>query len=347
MPTLRPLCAAVIVGAMLMSAGCGSHPSPTAGSSVPSASPRSSAGAGSAPGSIPMRVARTRMGFSCVIVDVSAGGGPSVPVLVDTGSSGLLLPASAVGPGVEPTGREFQTGFVGTPRFTATIIRATLTIGGSAGLTTANPIAIGSVAGPGSVFPTCGGAQGVLGVGVGSPGPAAPALNSPLPQLPPPWSDGYTISLTGQAATLRVGKPIPTPTSVSLPLRTENGTYPDGRQAYQRDVVLCWTVGSAHACGLTNIDSGFSVPAIRPDFLPTAPRQGSLVSAGTPVAIAAPNGPVLESFTAASTPPEARIKLANLFGETEANTGIGFFMTHSVGFDVSTGHVVITPNNGR
>lgn len=347
MSTLRVLCAVVIVGAIAVSAGCGSRPSQAAGSSASSAAPQRSAGAGSAPGSIPMRLVRTRQGFGCVITDVSAGGGQSVPVLVDTGSTGLLLPASALGPGVEPTGRAFQGGFVGTPTFTANIVRAAVTVGGAEGLTTANPIEIGSVPGPGRFSTSCGGAQGVLGVGVGSAGPTVPALNSPVLQMPPPWSDGYTITLTGRAATLQLGKPIPSPTSVSLPLRTENGTYPDRRQAYQRDVVLCWAVGPARGCGPTNIDSGFSSPAIRPDFLPEVPRQGLLISAGTPVTIAAPNGPVLESFSAAPNPPETRIKLANLFGETEANTGIGFFMTHSVGFDVSTGHVVITPNNAK
>jgi hypothetical protein len=61
------------------------------------------------------------------------------------------------------------------------------------------------------------------------------------------------------------------------------------------------------------------------------------------VSITAPNGAVLQSFTTASRLPDVRLGFARLFGLTEATTGIGFFFANSVGFDVSTGHVVITP----
>jgi hypothetical protein len=41
------------------------------------------------------------------------------------------------------------------------------------------------------------------------------------------------------------------------------------------------------------------------------------------------------------------MRLANLFGTTEANTGIWFYRANSVGSDVSTGHAVITTTNRR
>jgi hypothetical protein len=295
--------------------------------------------------SVPLTVDRAPAGWSCVLVDVSVGGGRSVPVTVDTGSPGLLLQAAAIGPNAHATGRTFSDGFVGTPMFTVTEVSAQVNVGGPAGVTTPYPVAIGSVASDAPMLGLsgCGGAQGVLGVGVGSPGPAVPLLESPLVQLAPSLSEGYTIALTGDAGTLLVGKPVVSPTSVLLPLPAENGTYPNGHQAYQRDVTLCWTVGTVRGCGLTNIDSGFSFPAIRPDFLPTLPHQGSLIAAGTQVSINAPNGAALQSFTTAPTPPEDRLALAKLFGLTEANTGIGFFLANGVGFDVSTGHAVITP----
>jgi hypothetical protein len=162
-------------------------------------------------------------------------------------------------------------------------------------------------------------------------------------QLTPSLSEGYTITLTGNAGTLLVGKPAISPMSVLLPLPEENGTYPNGHPAYQRDVTLCWTVGTVRGCGLTDIDSGFSFPGIRPGFLPTLPHRGSLIAAGTHVSITAPNGAALQSFTTAPAPPEVRLAFARLSWSTEANTGIGFFLANSVGFDVSTGHVVITP----
>ena len=58
----------------------------------------------------------------------------------------------------------------------------------------------------------------------------------------------------------------------------------------------------------------------------------------------APNGAQLRSFTTATSSPDVHLVFANLFGLTEANTGIGFFFSNSVGFDVSTGQAVITPD---
>ena len=153
-----------------------------------------------------------------------------------------------------------------------------------------------------------------------------------------------TITLTGNAGTLLVGKPVITPTSVVLPLPEANGTYPNGHQAYQRDVTLCWTVGALSDCGLTDIDSGFSFPAIRPGFFPMFPPWGPSIPAGTQVSITAPNGALLQSFTTAPVPSDVRLGFSRLVGLAEATTGIGFFFANSVGFDVSTGHVVITPN---
>jgi PE-PGRS C-terminal aspartyl peptidase-like domain len=279
------------------------------------------------------------------VVDVSVGGGRPVPVVLDTGSSGLLLEAAAIGPNAQASGRTVSEGFVGTPRLPVTVVSAQVNIGGPAGVTTPYPVAIGSVASDAARlgFSRCGGAQGLLGVGVGNPGPPVPLLESPLVQLTPSLSEGYTITLTRNAGTLLVGKPVISPTSVSLPLLEGNGTYPNGHQAYQRGVTLCWTVGTVRDCGLTDIDSGFSFPAIRPDFLPTLPHRGPLIAAGTQVSITAPNGAALQSFTTVPAPPDVRLAFSRFFGSTEANTGIGFFFANSVGFDVSTGHVVITP----
>jgi hypothetical protein len=296
--------------------------------------------------SVPLTVEHMPGGGSCVVADVSAGGGRSVPVVVDTGSSGLLLDAAAIGPNAQSSGQTISEGFVGRPGFTATVVSARVNIGGPAGVTTPYPVAIGSVTSddPRLGFSQCGGAQGLLGVGVGNPVPSVPPLESPLVQLTPSLSEGYTITLTGNTGTLLVGKPVITPTSVVLPLPEENGTYPNGHQAYQRDVPLCWTVGALSNCGLTDIDSGFSYPAIRPGFFPMFPPWGPSIPAGTQVSITAPNGALLQSFTTAPVPSDVRLGFSRLVGLAEATTGIGFFFANSVGFDVSTGHVVITPN---
>jgi hypothetical protein len=336
---LFAICLVLVCGS-LMSAGCGS------GFPASSTSP-----SGSIPAqkSIPLSLVHIRGGESyCLLVNVSVGGGPSVPVVVDTGSPGLLLDSGAVGPGAQPTGRSVRDGFVGTPQFTVPVMTAKVIIGGVGGVSTPAPVVIGSIVPTATNllngFSGCGGAKGLIGIGVGYPDPAVPPLESPLVQLASPLSDGYTIKLTGNAGTLLLGKPVISPTSVSLPLLKEEGTYPSGQQAYQRDVTLCWTVGAVHRCGLTSIDSGFSFPAIRPGFMPPAPYQGYGIPPGTRVSITAPNGAQLRSFTTATSPPDVRLAFAHLSGLEEANTGIGFFFSNSVGFDVSTGQAVITPD---
>jgi uncharacterized protein YceK len=295
--------------------------------------------------SVPLTVDRAPTGWSCVVADVSVGGGRPVPVVVDTGSSGLLLDAAAIGPNAQLSGRTVSYHFVGTPRLTVPVVRAQVTIGGPAGVTTPYPVEIGSVASDAAMlgFSRCGDARGLLGIGVGNPGPTVPPLESPLVQLTPSLSEGYTITLAGNAGTLLVGKPAISPTSVVLPLAEEDGTYPNGQQAYQRGVPLCWTVGTVRSCGVTDIDSGFSFPALQPDFLPVFPPWGPRIPPGTHVSITAPNGAALQSFTTAPAPPDVRLSFTRLFGSIEASTGIGFFFADSVGFDVSSGRVVITP----
>jgi hypothetical protein len=45
---------------------------------------------------------------SIVVVTISVGGGPAVPVQLDTGSSGLTILSSAVGPAAQSTGQAVQ-----------------------------------------------------------------------------------------------------------------------------------------------------------------------------------------------------------------------------------------------
>lgn len=341
---------AAALATVLLCGGCGRSPSPAAapgGWTPPATPPVASAAPSGAPASVsvPLSPMRTPAGGSCLLAEVAAGGGRPVPVEVDTGSSGLLLAASALGPTHQPAGRSFREGFVHAPMFTVDEVHAPVSIGDPAGVSTPRPILIGSITDARALsgLARCGGAVGLLGVGVGGADAALPTLTSPLSQLAEPLNDGFTITLTGQPATLQLGKPIVTPASVTLPLPPAHGTYPDGRQAYQRDVDLCWVIGPTRTCGRTNIDSGFSFPAIRADFAPTVAHHGALIPAGTPVTISAPKGPVLESFTTTPAPPELRLTLADLFGQTQANTGIEFFHTNSVGFDITTGQVIVTP----
>jgi hypothetical protein len=277
---------------------------------------------------------------------------------VDTGGSGLIVAADSIGPAAQLTGRSYRSAFVNVPAFTVDVVRAPVSVGGPDGppvATTPGPIAVGSF--PASA-PTlrgesrCGPIQGILGIGLGNAGPALPPLESPLVQLPAPLSDGYTLGLNEAGGQLVLGRPSTTDRTVTVSLLRENGHYPDGRQAYQRDVVLCWTVGADRGCGPTNIDSGASTPLVRPDLLPALAARlppvarghaGRPVPPGTPVTIDTPGGAPLTSFTSRGTPPDDDLVLAGLFGVTQANTGMGFLLSNTVGYDLTTGQALITP----
>lgn len=337
--SLHRLCAVVLLCAT--GAGCAASPTTS-----PPATRPATASPNPAPNQVPITVVRGPGGAACAVLDVSAGGGSPVPVIVDTGSTGLLLTAAAIGPQAQPTGQDYRGSFVETP-FTATLVRARVGIGaGPTPMTTPQPILIGSLSSSATLagLSRCGAIQGVIGIGVGGPGPGIARVLSPLLQMGPGLSDGYALALNDHTGSLSLGRPSVSASSVSLPLLPSHGTYPDGRQAYQRDVSLCWTIGATRACGLTNIDSGAPAHLIRPDFLPTLSNRAR-VPPGVPVAINTPDGRPLESFTTtAHPPPDTSVRTSPLFGATRANTGIGFFLVNTVGFDVSSGMAVITPN---
>ncbi len=116
------------------------------------------------------------------VVDVSVGGGPSVPLLVDTGSTGLVIPLRDVGLfhlGL-PTG--FGTGaFTGGVTYGYITFDTTVNFGN--GIVSSTPVDVVLFGLPTSFasFANGNGAAGILGVGVnaGGPGPSSPVTGLP------------------------------------------------------------------------------------------------------------------------------------------------------------------------
>jgi hypothetical protein len=149
------------------------------------------------------------------VVDISVNGGPSVPVLVDTGSTGLVIPLKDIGgiPGLLRLG--LPTGF-GTGAYSGglTYFYATFdtTVNFGNGVVT-GPTPVDVVIG---AFPTTfgsfaagDGAAGILGIGVnaGGPGPSSPVI-----ALPGTLSQGVLIN--EQQGYLQFGpNPLPAATS--------------------------------------------------------------------------------------------------------------------------------------
>ncbi|MGA9360115.1 MAG: PecA family PE domain-processing aspartic protease [Mycobacterium sp.] len=116
------------------------------------------------------------------VVDVSIGGGPSVPVLVDTGSTGLVIPLRDVGLfhlGL-PTG-------VGTGAYSGGLtyfyVTFDTTVNFGNGIVSSTPVDVVVLGFPTPFgnFASGNGAAGIMGIGVnaGGPGPSSPVSGLP------------------------------------------------------------------------------------------------------------------------------------------------------------------------
>ena len=303
--------------------------------------------------SVPITLAQVAgMGASRALVRVSVGGGAPTPVVLDTGSSGLRILSTALGPNTAPLSGSAHTVHYGGGDFDCVKVRAEVALTGSPARTP-NPIVVDEIdpaTNPDSVARLAGraGAQGILGIAPAvPPGEPNPVL-SPLAQLGAPLADGFAIALPTPghpAGALTLGPPTRSPATRTVALQPEPGRYPDGRPAWRKDVVLCWTVGTASGCGPTNLDTGAGSAVASPDVLPAGPRHGASAPAGTPVSIATRQGTILDAFTITATTPAGRLAYHRLLGPTVFNTGIGFYLTHTVAWDVRAGQLLITPTH--
>ncbi len=115
---------------------------------------------------------------------------------------------------------------------------------------------------------------------------------------------------------------------------------------WQKDVNLCWTIGSvAQACGTTDLDTGMPFTVVNTTVSTTMPFTSNVLQSGTPVSLASPSGEPLWSFAAGSTDGDNKVRAESLGSETMYNTGIAFYYTHVVGFDWANGQLLVTPKS--
>ena len=116
------------------------------------------------------------------VVDISVSGGPSVPVLVDTGSTGLVIPLRDVGLfnlGL-PTG--FGTGaYSGGLTYFYVTFDTTVNFGNGIVSSTPVDVVVLGFPTPFGSFANGNGAAGIMGIGVnaGGPGPSSPVTGLP------------------------------------------------------------------------------------------------------------------------------------------------------------------------
>lgn len=351
------------VGAALLAAGvllaaCGGG-TPGGGASTEPAPTDSSSGAAFAPTSspdlentgapsagstavVPTTTVVGSNGDAQVTVQIEVGDGAPATVILDTGSSGLLIDASAVGSAVTDTGQQLDEGFV-SGTVVATLGQAPVTIGG---VTTGGPIGIGLVHSGGSDM--FNGSAGILGIATANGPTLNPTVYTPVMQLPAPFDTGSVLDIPSTGAGTWTLGPVGAPAgAAAIPFSPAAGSptsYPDGGQVYAKDFALCWTIGTAEpTCGPTDFDLGNANTALNSTTFAALGGAGDTLSAGTAITMATPQKQQLWSFTSGGTKGQNLVELAPLGSTTEFNTGIEFFFANVLAFDYATGQLLITP----
>ena len=284
-------------------------------------------------------------GGSFVATLISVGGGAVVPVQIDTGSSGLVVDATAVGP--------TTTRFPGRPA-TAAYLSSTYTgIAGEASValgpvaTTPVAMTLADVPAGATAF---GGTRGILGVGSADGAQVNDSEPAPELALPAPFAAGQTFAAAAEGLGTWTLGPVTAPGGArALPLvpasPAPGGPPPaaGSGQAFAKDVTMCWTVGSRPAlCGPTDLDLGATDTAFDTGLDPTLDGGGGKVAPGQPITVTEPQGQPLWSFTTGETASGDQVKVEDLgTGGTRINTGVAFFLGREIAWDYVGGRLLI------
>ena len=244
-----------------------------------------------------------------LIANISVGNGPSVPVIVDTGSKGLILPlqdvnlqslGAATGRGTVTYGEpgdyltesfntytapvNFGNGIVTTPTTIAVVTSATLN------------------GAPYSQAPA------ILGIGVNSGGPVA---TSPVSALPGGWGQGVLINEPGGVMEFGAN-PLPAYASVT------------GAPVTTLDVSI--NNGALQQTGNAFIDSGGLYGAV-PSALGPPPDGNGYVAPGTGISVYTTGGTLLYTTTTGSQ--QMTILPSGSYG-ADFNTGVIPFLADPI-----------------
>lgn len=282
-------------------------------------------------------------GKAKMVVTIAVGDGEPVKVLLDTGSSGLVLKDSALGKDHRSTGKRTKISYVDSS-LTADIVEAPVRFTSAAEDLATPHMKIASFQGDPLKHLADFGADGILGIAQGTNSSEHPELLSPLHHLPEPFSRGFTIGGLqgdGSGGELSLGQVQKARDSVAVPMKKADFEYPNGSPGYKKSLPLCWTIGDAKACGDTTVDTGANAGIVSSTVMPDAPRKGQRIRQNAPVTIGS-DSTVFCEFTAGASKADAAPRYMD---RRTMNTGIRVFLTHTVGFDLKRGQMVLTPEN--
>ena len=278
-----------------------------------------------------------------------------MPVLLDTGSTGLNILASAVGSqGVTNVSTLPAETYADGTEYARTLARATVRLG-VAGTAETAPISIGLISGVGcrSSEPTCPGRTGAAGLvarglyGTLGVSPTPGRLSDPLLEVPG-GASGFSITYTNPSSgtvTIGLAGQVPAGASV-LPLTPlSRAGSPRVTPAWDTaSAVTCWTVGDlATSCGRTTFDTGSPSPALdAAAYRGAIAPGGRTFASGLRVSVSAPGHQPFWTFTTGSGPDD-RLLAAPPVPGVFATTGSTVYLFASVAYDVVRGRLVVTP----
>jgi hypothetical protein len=271
------------------------------------------------------------------LVDVSVGGGLDIPMLVDTGSEGVVVPWNDVGlqnlwdlvTSGSPLTLE-TTGYGGSPADPNIDILYvadpdTTVDFGNGIVTSPTTVDLELFAYPASssgysdldnwsfqAYEGSNGADGILGIGNGEAGAVGPGPSSPITALPGDLSEGALIDETGGYLEFGANPLTPYTSVIGAPITNE----------------LEVSVGGAgHATvpvELATIDSGGVDGTIPASILTGNPAVGEPLSPGTDISVSTSQGQFLYSYTTTSG------DSPTISSDTTMNTGWTAFQAYPV-----------------
>jgi len=276
----------------------------------------------------------------------------AVPVLLDTGSSGLHIFKTAVatgpGSGVTLTSQPANITYAGGDRFTGVVGRAVVTIGSYA---TRTPVAFSYVERAFCVArkPTCpasggisgyeqSGMYGILGIGTQT---SQGGIASPILGMPGRLRATWSIHLHDLRGALTLGAPVPAPRSATTIQMNEIGSSAGSTLWADSRLPLCVSVGPVNECVRGLFDSGTYTMQISGPQLgraPTAPGTDHVAS-GAPVAVAVKRAAApFWRFAAGPTKSQDLVTVKAGQGPF-VNTGVQAFYDFTITYDDITGQV--------
>jgi Protein of unknown function (DUF3443) len=288
-------------------------------------------------------------------VEVRVGNSNPVPVLLDTGSSGLHIFNTAVntgtGSGVTLTSQPSNITYSGGHRFTGVVANAVVTIGSSA---TQMPVSFAYVEQASCIAskPTCpasggipgferSGAYGILGIGTQSSGGG---IVSPILGMPGSLGKQWSLHLAGASGTLTLGALLPAARSAAaIPMR-QIGSSAGSALWADSSLPLCFSVGQANACVPGLFDSGTYAMQVSGPVLGQAPTIAGTdqVVAGTPVSVTLSGASApFWTFTAGTTK-SADLVTVKTGRRPFVNTGVQAFYDYTITYDDTSGQILLS-----